>query len=75
MAHSAGMGDGQTGESRRYHFPPLWSVPLLLIAAIMVIFSWAWGIGPLALLPAAAVVVWLLRRADVYVRDQERDVG
>jgi hypothetical protein len=59
-------------ESRRYAFPPLWLVPVLLIGAIGVIVfvSLAWGV--LGLVAGLALIVWLERQADVYVRSRDR---
>lgn len=60
-------------ESKRYHFPPLWAVPLLFLGAIVIAFYWAWGIGPGAYVFAVILAFWILRRVDVYVRGPQRD--
>jgi energy-converting hydrogenase Eha subunit G len=58
-------------ESRRYAVPPLWLVPVLLMAAIgvIVLVSTAWGL--LGLVAGVALIAWLERKADVYVRDHD----
>lgn len=55
-------------ESRRYDFPPLWAVPLVLIGAIVLAVSLGRVFGILGFIVALAVVWWLERKADVYVR-------
>ncbi len=58
-------------ESRRYDFPPLWAVPLLLIAVITigmwiaVAYGWPWFIL------ALAAMWWLETKADAYVRTRD----
>jgi hypothetical protein len=61
-----------TKESRRYDFPPLWSVPVLLMVAIMVAVYLGFAFGFFGFLVALACVWWLERKADVYVRRRER---
>jgi uncharacterized protein (DUF58 family) len=59
------------GESRRYDFPPLWVVPLLLIAGIGLIVWLGLTFGVLGFIAALVGVWWLQRRADAYVRTRE----
>jgi hypothetical protein len=47
---------------------PLWCLPLLVLAAIIVILYLSYVIHPLALVPALVAVAWVERRADAYVR-------
>jgi hypothetical protein len=57
--------------SRRYEFPPLFLVPVLLIAAIIgVVLSLLW-FGVLGIPLAGFAVYWLQKRADTYVRARE----
>jgi hypothetical protein len=50
----------------------LWSVPLLLIAAIMLIVTLLpMGFGPVGLVVALFLVAWLQRRAEAYVRARD----
>lgn len=60
-----------TVESRRYDFPPLWTVPLLLLAGITAVVVVGASFGLLGLLVALAVVVWLQCKADAYVRARD----
>ena len=55
-------------ESRRYAFPPLWLVLVLLIGAIGVIVSVSLAWGVLGLVAGLVVIAWLEQKADVYVR-------
>lgn len=69
-----GMATAPRNESRRYDFPPLWAVPLLLIPAIGLIFyAGAAALGVLGLIASLFLIAWLQRKADAYVRD--RDTG
>jgi len=58
-------------ESRRYDFPPLWAVPLMLIAGISLIVCLSMVITPLALIPALVGIAWLERKADAFVRSRQ----
>jgi hypothetical protein len=58
-------------DSRRHLFPPLWLVPLLLIAAIVVIAYASVTLGVLGLVAGLYAVYWLQRKADAYVRDRD----
>lgn len=58
-------------ESRRYDFPPLWAIPLLLIGSIVVAVSLGRMFGILGFIAALAIVWWLERKADSYVRARD----
>jgi uncharacterized protein (DUF58 family) len=58
-------------ESRRYEFPPLWSVPVLLLVAITVAVYLGFAFGFLGFLVALVGVWWLERKTDAYVRRRE----
>lgn len=58
-------------ESRRYDFPPLWSVPVLLSVVIMLMAYLGFAFGIWGFLVALAGVWWLERKADSYVRRRE----
>ena len=55
-------------------FPPLWAVPLLLIAAITAVVVVALWLGWAAIVPCVVVVALLERYVDRYVRDSQRDL-
>ena len=57
--------------SRRYDFPPLWLVPVLLIVGIgaVVVGSLRFGLPGFVL--GLSVVAWLERKADAYVRSRD----
>lgn len=58
-------------ESRRYDFPPLWAVPLLLLGAIAVAWYLSLMFGFLGFIVALIVMWWLERNADAYVRTRD----
>lgn len=58
-------------ESRRCDFPPFWSVPLMLLAAIGAVFYASLSLGVLGVIGGLVVIVWLQRKADVYVRARD----
>jgi hypothetical protein len=58
-------------ESRRYDFPPLWAVPVLLIAAIGVIFYVSLTFGVLGFIGGLLLIAWLQRKADTFVRGRD----
>ena len=58
-------------ESRRYDLPPLWAVPVLLVAAIGVIFYVGLAFGVLGFIAGLILIAWLQRKADAYVRGRD----
>ena len=58
--------------SRRYDMPPLWAVPFGLVAAMGLVVCASLAAGTLGLVAGFALLVWLERKADVYVRARER---
>lgn len=58
-------------DSRRYDFPPLWAVPLLLLGAIAVAWYLSLMFGFWGFAVALAVMWWLERKADNYVRTRD----
>ena len=60
--------------SRRYVFPPLWAVPLVLMTAIVAVVLVALRLGWLAVIAAAVGIAWLERYVDRYVRERQRDL-
>jgi hypothetical protein len=57
------------GDSRRYDVPPLWVVPLVVMAAITLIVFASLTVLSVFGLVVAAYAVWRLERwADAYVR-------
>ena len=65
------MATAPRQESRRFDFPPLWAVPVLLVAAIGVIFYVGLALGALGLIAGVFLIAWLQRKADVYVRGRD----
>ena len=55
-------------ESRRYAFPPLWLVPILLVAAIVGWVLVSFRLGVLGIPLALYGVYWLQHKADAYAR-------
>ena len=58
---------------RRYDFPPLWLVPLVLIAGIFVIVFVSMTLGVLGFVAGLVAIYWLQRKADAYVRARDAD--
>jgi hypothetical protein len=59
-------------ESRRYDFPPLWAVLVLLIGAVMVaVYAAAITFGLLGFMVALVFVWWIERKADAHVRARD----
>jgi hypothetical protein len=58
----------------RHTFPPLWAVPLLLIAALIGIVYVTLAFPLLALAPGVLAIVWLQRKADAYVRLRQANI-
>ena len=58
-------------ESRRYDFPPLWAVPVLVMGAITVAVCLGLTFGLLGFILALVFVWWLERKADAYVRARD----
>jgi len=58
-------------ESRRYDFPPLWLVPLVLIVGIGLIVFVSLTLGVLGFIAGLVAVFWLQRKADAYVRARD----
>ena len=58
-------------ESRQYDFPPLWTVPLLLIGAIVAAVYLGLAFGFVGFVVALVAVWWLERKADTYVRARD----
>jgi len=65
------MATAPCPESRRYDFPPLWAVPVLLVAAIGAIFYVGPTFGALSFVAGLFLIAWLQRRADAYLRDRD----
>ena len=61
-----------TGEdadgSRRYLFPPLWLMPIIVILGVVLVWTVSTAFGVLGMIVGLALIVWLERRADAYVR-------
>jgi hypothetical protein len=64
---------GSAPDSRRYDFPPLWLVPIVLIVAIGLIVFVSLTLSVLGFIAGLVAVFWLQRKADAYVR--ARDVS
>lgn len=74
-------------QSRRFEFPPLWSLPLLVIIGVFLVVvmlgavaarfqDWRFvGVAAdvLALGTALAAIAWLQKKADLYVRRKTVD--
>ena len=60
-------------ESRRYDFPPLWAIPLLLVVGIGLVVYLGLSFGALGFVAALVLVWWLQRNADAYVRSRDSD--
>jgi hypothetical protein len=58
--------------SRRLDVPPLWLVPFLLVGAMGVVVCASLAAGALGLVVGFVFLVWLERKAEVYVRVRER---
>ena len=58
-------------EGRRYDFPPLWLVPLVLIVGIGLIVFVSLTLGVLGFIAGLVAVFWLQRKADAYVRARD----
>jgi hypothetical protein len=58
-------------ESRRYDFPPLWLVPIVLIVGIGLIVFVSTTLGVLGFIAGLVAIFWLQRKADAYVRARD----
>ena len=58
-------------ESRRYEFPPLWLVPIVLIAGIGLIVLVSKALGVLGFVAGLVAIYWVQRKADSYVRARD----
>ena len=58
-------------ESRRYDFPPLWALPLLVVGAITVAVYVGLTFGILGFVASLFLVWWVQRQADVYLRARD----
>lgn len=58
-------------ESRRYDFPPLWLVPIVLIVGIGLIVFVSAALGVLGFIAGLAAIFWLQRKADAFVRTRD----
>lgn len=65
------MATAPRPESRRYDFPPLWAVPVLLVAVIGAIFYVGLTFGALGFVAGLFLIAWLQPRADAYVRGRD----
>jgi hypothetical protein len=54
-------------------FPPPWAVPILLIAANIVIVLVGTAFGWVGLVVALGVVWWLMGKGDAYLRNRDSD--
>lgn len=59
-------------ESRRYDFPPLLLVPIVLIGGIILIVLVSTALGVLGFVAGLFAIYWLQRKADSYVRAKDR---
>ena len=71
MCDSSAVTTRPVSESRRYDFPPLWLVPLVLIVGIGLIVFVSLPLGVLGFIAGLVAVVWLQRKADAYVRARD----
>ena len=71
MWDSSAVTTGSVGDSRRYGFPPLWLVPILLIVAIGVVVLVSLTLGALGFVAGLVGIFWLQRKADAYVRARD----
>ena len=62
-------------ESRRYDFPPLWLVPIVLIVGIALIVLVSMTLGVLGFVAGLVVIYWLQRKADTYIRAGDASDG
>jgi len=58
-------------DGRRYDFPPLWLVPIVVIVAIGLIVLVSLTLGVLGFVAGLVAVFWLQRKADAYVRGRD----
>lgn len=58
-------------EIRPYDFPPLWLVPIVLIAGIGLIAFVSLSLGVLGFIAGMVAIFWLQRKADAYVRARD----
>lgn len=57
--------------SRRYDFPPLRLVPIVLIVGIGLIVFVSTTLGVLGFIAGLVAIFWLRRKADAYVRARD----
>ena len=62
------MTGANDGGSRRYLFPPLWLMPIIVILGIVLVWTVSTAFGVLGIVVGIVVIAWLERRADAYVR-------
>ena len=71
MCDSSGLTTKPVSESRRYDFPPLWLVPIVLIVGIGLIWFVSTTLGVLGFIAGLVAIFWLQRKADAYVRARD----
>lgn len=71
MCESSGVMTRPVGESRRYDFPPLWLVPLVLIVGIGLIVFASTTLGVLGFIAGLVAIFWIQREADAFVRARD----
>lgn len=71
MCDSSGVTTKPVSESRRYDFPPLWLVPIVLIVGIGLIWFVSTTLGVLGFIAGVVAIFWLQRKADAYVRARD----
>lgn len=71
MCDSSGVTTKPLSESRRYDFPPLWLVPIVLIVGIGLIMFVSTTLGVLGFIAGLVAIFWLQRKADAYVRARD----
>lgn len=70
MCDSLPVSTRPVTESRRYDFPPLWLVPIVLIVGIGLILLLSLSMGVLGFIAGLVAIFWLQRKADAYVRER-----
>lgn len=69
--HAPPVSGFDPSRSRRYDAPPLWVVPFLLVGAMGLVVCASLAAGTLGLVTGFAFLIWLERKAEVYVRARE----
>ena len=71
VCNPAAVATRPAPRGRRYDFPPLWLVPIVLIVAIIVIVLVSSTLGLLGLVAGLFAIYWLQRKTDEYVRGRD----